>query len=134
MREAEVGAADMIVQDAVSAEFVQHDAPVGRDTHRVHGVGEVGQRKAAVVDAVAVADAVRVDGVALIAHVALAAVIDLDREGGAVEVAREREAELFDQLEEAVDMVVGIDGGELVGARVIVEVQPDVAVWWIDIL
>ena len=84
------------------------------------------------VDAVAVADAVRVDGVALVGGVALAAGVDLDREGRAVEIAREREAEFLDQLEEAVDMVVGVDGGELVAARVIVEVEADVAVWRTD--
>ena len=52
-----------------------------------------------------------------------AAVIHIDREARAVEVSVEGKAEILDQPKKAVLMVIGVDGGELVGAHVEVEIR-----------
>ena len=91
-------------------------------------IGEVCECVAGVIDAITVADAVRVDGVAT-ADGADAAVVDLDRESGAVEVGRERKAEIRDQLKEAVVVIIGVDRRKIVGAGVIVEVAACGAGW-----
>src|SRR6476469_2020950 len=44
--------------------------------------------------------------------------VDANREAGVVEVRADRKAETFDHSEEAIGMVIGVDGREIVGAHV----------------
>ena len=54
---------------------------------------------------------------------AFATVVDVDRERGAVEVRRERKPEILERVRtEAVVVVIGVDGGEVVCAHEIIEI------------
>ena len=53
---------------------------------------------------------------------ATSAVVDLDWKGCPIEVGCKREAEVFHQLEEAVDMIVGIDRSKVIRAGVIIKI------------
>ncbi len=119
--EAEVGAVDELVEDAVTAHLVPVDTRVARPTERVGEVGRVHDPVADVADpSDPIGYAVRVDDTA-----DEAAVIEGDRERGVVEVpgwACHREAEVCDGPEDPIDVVVRADGSEIIGAGVVQEV------------
>ena len=116
--------ADVILQ-ARMAEFVDHRRArrgVADRTGRVQQAeAELGRRAAGIVAVV-----VRV------ARPIFTAVVNRDREVGAREVIGETEL-LDDHAVEAVEVVVGIDRGEVVGVGGVVEVVPDRLGRWRDV-
>ena len=101
------------------AELVEHDPVVARDPDRMCGVSEVGEGVRRLQDS----DSAREPEAVSIDRRAHAAVIGRGRERRRPEVRRQREPEALDQPEEAVGVVVGVDRGEAVGPRVVVEVR-----------
>src|SRR5204862_6760394 len=65
VREGEIRRIHMVPEDAVSGEFVQHDAPVPRDADRIGDVGRVSQRELTEANAVAhrISGALGIDGI-----------------------------------------------------------------------
>ena len=110
---------------------MQRDAPVAGDADRIFLVVGAGQREDGVVDAGAesVAGAMGVDLVAARAVlVEMAAMIDLARKCRAGKIVGEGKAQILHQTKDTIDIVVGVDRGEIVAARVVFEIlagRPD---------
>ena len=121
VREPEVKHVDVIVEDPVSSQLVEHHAPVGGNAHRIGCVRQVGELKVHVGDTVAIPAA---RGVSLdaIRGAKSPTMIDRDRESGAVEVAADSETQVLYKTEEAITVVVGVHGGKVVGTGWVVEI------------
>ena len=119
MGKAEIRRIHVVPEDAVAGKLVQHHAPIRRDPDRIGNIASIGEGKLHEADTVSqgVARALRIDGISQ------AAVIDRHRECRAVEVGRDREAQVAHHAEEAVAMVIRIDRREVVGARDVVEIE-----------
>ena len=117
MRKPEVGEVHVIPEDAVATQLVQDDTPVARDADGRAAGGRECELDESDPVAQGVSRALCVDGISQ------TAVIDRYREGSVVEIRRDVEAGVPHHAEEAVAMIVRVDGGEVVGSRHIAEIE-----------
>src|SRR5712691_9768057 len=109
----------MVPKDAVASELVQNDTPIGGDTDRMGKVAGIGEGEYDRADAI-------VQGISAtlgVDDISQRAMVDRDRERGAVKVARDVEAGVPHHAEKSVAMVISIGGSKIVRPRDVREIE-----------